>query len=134
MGLYLCIFDDEGEDVAACDVGHYSDFGVFRDMIAATIPAAIARYPLLMQHSDCDGEWSVEALPSLKRELQEIGEQFKTRPPVPITGAFEHVAHCRDGATSLYHCFHNVDEENLFEAMIDLCDKGIELQKPILFQ
>lgn len=134
MGLYLCIFDDDGEDVAACDVGHYSDFGAFRDMIAATIPDAIVRYPLLMQHSDCDGEWAAEDLLSLKKELQEIGEDFKARPAVRIRGAFEHVAHCRDGATSLYQCFHTVDEENLFEALIDLCNRGIELKKPISFQ
>ena len=134
MGLYLCIFDDEGEDVAGCDVGHYSDFGAFRDMIAAKIPKALARYPLLMQHSDCDGEWAHEELPSLKEELQEIGSHFKALAPVPIIEAFEHVAHCRDGETSLYECFHDVNEENLFEALINLCDRGIELRKPVVFQ
>ena len=32
MGLYLCIFSEEQEDeLGACEVGHYSDFGFFRD-------------------------------------------------------------------------------------------------------
>jgi hypothetical protein len=134
MGLYLCIYDDEEEDIAECDVGHYSDFGAFRNMIVAKIPNAITEYPLLMQHSDCDGEWGAEELPLLKKELQTIGDQFKAMPPVPLANAFEHVAHCREGAKSLYECFHNVNEENLFEALIDLCDKGISLKKPISFQ
>jgi hypothetical protein len=134
MGLYLCIFDDEGEEITGFQVGHYSDFGVFRDTIVSTIPNAIAKYPLLMQHSDCDGQWPAHDLPALKSELQQIGERFKRHPAVPIVGAFEHVAHCRDGATSLYQCFHTPDEENLFEALIDLCDKGIDLNKPVSFQ
>ena len=79
MGLYLCIFDETGEDeLGACDVGHYSDFGSFRDTIARHMRAA--DFPVLMTHSDCDGEWAVEQLPALVRELETIAAKFRTLP------------------------------------------------------
>ena len=53
MSLYLAIFDGD-EDVAGWVFGHYSDFGCFRDTISAKLKAA--DYPILMTHSDCDGE------------------------------------------------------------------------------
>ena len=41
MGLYLCIFtEDEENELGACDVGHYSDFGYFRDTIDRHMKAA----------------------------------------------------------------------------------------------
>jgi len=66
MGLVLCIFDDQGKDVAGFQIGHYSDFGCFRETIARHIPGAGRLYPVLMQHSECDGEWTVDDLPRLK--------------------------------------------------------------------
>jgi len=44
MGLCLYVFgpaddDDDPEEIAECDVGHYSDFGCFRE----TLPAIWAR-------------------------------------------------------------------------------------------
>jgi hypothetical protein len=61
MGLCLYVFgsepggDEEPEEIAECDVGHYSDFGCFRDTIARYLDAT--RYATLMEHSDCDGQW-----------------------------------------------------------------------------
>ncbi len=132
MSLYLCIFDDEGDEVAGFQVGHYSDFGYFRDTIARHLDPS--RYPILMSHSDCDGEWSASELPALRRELGEIANGFRELPPEEPSSAFEHTAHCRAGATSLYDCFHNVDEENLFSALIELCDVGMRMNRPISFQ
>jgi hypothetical protein len=49
MGLCLHVFgvggdnEEEPEEVAECDVGHYSDFGCFRDTIARHLH--IAHYP-----------------------------------------------------------------------------------------
>lgn len=134
MSLYLCILDDDENDVAGFEVGHYSDFGAFRNAIAKHISAATSRFPTLMQQSDCDGEWTLDQIPGLKRELAEIGAAFRSLPPEEPVNAFEHVAHCREGAESLYDCFHNVDEENLIEALDQLCDTAIELQKPVSFQ
>ena len=91
MGLNLCVFDrdlgdDEADELGSCDVGHYSDFGFFRDTIVRLLK--MEAYPTLMLHSDCDGEWSVEELPRLKRELQEIGAAFRKLPPSEPVGAF----------------------------------------------
>ena len=33
MGLYLCIFDEYGEDICGVEVGLYQYFGVFRDTV-----------------------------------------------------------------------------------------------------
>ncbi len=131
MSLYLCIFDGE-EEVTGWVFGHYSDFGYFRDVISAKLEAN--DYPTLMQHSDCDGEWSPKELRRLRSELETIGEQLRRLPAEQPSGALEHTAKFRRGAKSLYDCFHNVDGENVFEALIALCDEGIARDRPVLFQ
>lgn len=133
MGLYLCIFTEDQEDeLGACDVGHYSDFGCFRDTIARHMRAA--DFPVLMTHSDCDGEWAVEELQPLWSELERIAARFRELPPEEPRSAFEHTAEYRAGATSLYDCFHEVNGENLFVALIALCELGIRARRPISFQ
>ena len=131
MSLYLTIFDGD-EEVTGWVVGHYSDFEYFRDVIAVKLRAE--DYPVLMTHSDCDGEWTPTQLPQLRRELELIGERFKQLPAEQPQGAFEHTAEFRRGAQSLYDCFHNIDGERVFEALIALCDEGIRCDRPILFQ
>lgn len=131
MSLYLTLFDGD-EDIAGWVFGHYSDFGYFRDTISANLRAA--DYPILMTHSDCDGDWSVAELPKLRRELQAIASAFRRLPPEEPKNAFEHTASFRHGARSLYDCFHNVDGENIFEALMTLCDEGIQRKLPIVFQ
>ena len=138
MGLCLHVFvsdgdddDEEPEEIAECDVGHYSDFGCFRDTITRHLDPA--RYPTLMQHSDCDGEWTLAEVPRLEQELREIGAAFHKLPPEEPRGAFEHTAEYRAGATSLYDCFHSVDGENLFEAILGLCVVAREHKRPITF-
>jgi hypothetical protein len=131
VSLYLVIFDGE-EEITGWVFGHYSDFGCFRETIAAILKTD--DYPVLMQHSDCDGEWSVAELPALRRELVAIGERFRHLPPRSFQNAFEHTVKYRAGARCLYDCFHNVDGENVFEALIALCDEAVRRQRPILFQ
>jgi hypothetical protein len=131
MSLYLTIFDGE-EEVAGWVLGHYSDFGAFRDKIAAVTDST--RYPLLMSHSDSDGEWSASELAALRHEIESVAEIFKRRPAEDLLDAFEHTREYREGAATLYECFHNVDGENLFEALISLCDEGRRRGLPILFQ
>jgi len=133
MGLYLCIFTEDQEDeLGACDVGHYSDFGWFRDTIARHMKAA--DFPVLMTHSDCDGEWTVEEMPALVHELEAIASRFRTLPPEEPKEAFGHTAEFRADAASLYDCFHEVIGQNLFEALIGLCRQGISSQRAIAFQ
>jgi hypothetical protein len=85
MGLCLHVFgsdvgdDEEPEEIAWCDVGHYSDFACFRDTIARYLDAD--RCPTLMQHSDCDGEWTLAEISLLEQELREIGAAFQKLPP-----------------------------------------------------
>src|SRR5215208_5543975 len=106
MGLCLYVLsnvpdegDDDPEELGECDVGHYSDFACFRDTIASKLDAR--KFPTLMQHSDCDGEWTLAEIPALERELREIGDRFKQLPPEEPKGAFEHTAEYRTGAQSL---------------------------------
>jgi hypothetical protein len=131
MSLYLTIFDGE-EEITGWVFGHYSDFGYFRDVISAKLQSD--DYPVLMTHSDCDGEWDPLELPRLRAELQTIGERFRHLPPEQPQGAFEHTEEYRRDARSLYDCFHNVDGENIFEALIALCGEGIHRQRSIVFQ
>jgi hypothetical protein len=136
MGLCLYVLDsditeDEPEELGFCDIGHYSDFGCFRDTIAHH--AGASRFPTLMNHSDCDGEWTLAEIPVLERELAEIGAAFQKLPPREPQGAFEHTAEYRTGAKSLYDCFHNVDGENLFEALLELCALARQHKRPITF-
>ena len=137
MGLYLCVFgppasgDEDPEELAGSDVGHYSDFGYFRDTIARRLGRE--KYPTLMEHSDCDGDWSLEDLPKLQREIREIAAAFKELPPEVPVGAFEHTAGYRTASASLYDCFHDVNGTNLFEALLDLCDVALANKRPITF-
>jgi hypothetical protein len=131
MSLYLTIFDGEEELEGWC-VGHYSDFGYFRDTIAEKLGAE--RYPTLMAHEDCDGEWSVQELEPLRAELLGISEAARKLHAEEPIDAFEHTAEFRAGARSLLEVFHNVDGENLIEALIALCDAALRFNRSILFQ
>lgn len=131
MSLYLAIFDGD-DDVEGWVLGSYSDFACFRDTVAARLPSA--GYPVLMTHSDCDGEWAIDQLPLLRRELESIAAAFLRLPPEEPQQAFEQTAKYRQGARALYDCFHNVDGENLFEALLRLCNEGINRNLPIVFQ
>jgi hypothetical protein len=131
MSLYLAIFDGTRE-VVGWVLGHYSDFGVFRDTVART--AGASKYPTLMSHSDSDGEWSVTELNALRIELNDLAREFRRHPPEDLVGGFEHSIEQRASATNLYECFHNVEGINIFEALIGLCTEGEQRCLPVLFQ
>ena len=94
MGLYLCIFDEDDDELGAVDVGHYSDFGDFRDRVAQSATTQPKRrlfgrsertpYPVLMEHSDCDGEWSVAEASVLLQELEQISGEFAKQAARPF--------------------------------------------------
>ena len=99
MSLYLCIVsedvDEDGDnEIAGWQLGRYSDFGCFRDTISLHL--CRTDFPILMEHSDCDGEWSVAELPGLIMELDKIGTKFRTLPPEELKAAFEHAAEYQD--------------------------------------
>lgn len=131
MSLYLAVFNGEDE-VTGWVLGHYSDFGTFRDVISETVGGK--RFPVLMTHSDCDGAWQTQELLQLQLELTSIAEEFRKLPARDLARAFEHTTQWRRGARNLYECFHNVDGENLFDALIELANEGIRVNQPIVFQ
>lgn len=73
MSLYLCIFDEDDE-LDGIAVGAYSDFGNFRETVAKLLERGSvgSRFPILMLHSDCDGEWSVGECRGLETELEPL--------------------------------------------------------------
>jgi len=147
VGLYLCIFDDGDEEVGAVDVGHYSDFGDFRHCVAqATAPQPKRRlfgrsesspYPVLMEHSDCDGEWSVAEASVLLEELAQIRGEFAKQAARPFP-ANSWQAQIADEfglvPTSLAESFIDVDGEPLLMSLQRLAETSIRHQLPISFQ
>lgn len=139
MGLCLHVFDrdpdeddeDDPEELAECDLGPYSDFGCFRDTVVRHLDARL--FPVLLQHSDSEGEWTLAEIPALERELGEIAAAFKRLPPEDLGESFEHTREQRRQATSLYECFHTVEGDNLFEALLELCLIAKESGRPITF-
>ena len=92
MGLYLCIFDQNGDDICGVEVGLYSYFGEFRDLVSkftnkdflSRVLKRKSKFSLpmttLLNHSDCDGSWNVDECVHLKMELQEIKQIFINEP------------------------------------------------------
>ena len=118
MGLYLCIFDQCGEELCGVEVGLYRYFQELRDTAARFTPKGpIARLvrpgsgklsskmPTLLVHSDCDGSWSVKECRALKQELEEIKQVFLQEPVSPETVALKQDV----------FKFYGVTPQNLFE-------------------
>lgn len=137
MSLYLCIFD-EGEELDGFQVGHYSDFGAFRDHIAQHLEGGAwgSRFPMLMMHSDCDGEWAVQDCAQLMAELGTMRAELGRLPPVPLNSGWkQQVAQGRGvKAECALDSFFDVDGEPLVERLIGLAELAIRTGRPILFQ
>jgi hypothetical protein len=138
MSLYLCIFDEHGEDIEGVDVGGYSDFGNFRDFIEKNLESDKpgSRFPTLMLHSDCDGEWSPEECARLLVELRTIGEEMKTLEPSPFLAEWQKRQAKLLGLTprNAYESFIDVDGEFLVERLDKMAKKACTAGLPILFQ
>ena len=123
MSLYLCIFDED-EELDGVDTGAYSDFGDFRNTIAKELEREKigSRFPTLMLHSDCDGQWEVEDCEKLERELETISSELKRQPPKMFFAEWQkNVAkQCGLRPENLYDCFIDVDGEPLLERLLGL--------------
>jgi len=77
MSLYLCVFLDS-KDVSGLDMGSYSDFNHFRMKLlhANASNNNTIRLNTLLNHSDCDGEWTSKQSLSLIKELREVRSYF----------------------------------------------------------
>jgi hypothetical protein len=82
MGLYLMLTDGQGE-LSGIEVGHNSDFALFRNTVLEKLEpnGRGTRFPTLMLHSDCSGEWIPSESRKLAAELEEIAARFKELPP-----------------------------------------------------
>lgn len=136
MGLCLHVFgdcaseDEDPEEIAECDLGPYANFDHFRATVARHLDAS--RYPVLMEHSNSEGEWVLGEIPALERELREIATAFKKLPPEESSGFADDIEG-NANAESLYDCFHSCEGENLFEALIELGRIARQHRRPITF-
>lgn len=92
MGLYLCVFDENGDDIRGVEVGLYNYFEAFRSTVSKYTNKGLVSKVLnrkskfslpmttLLNHSDCDGSWNVDECAQLKLELQEIKQVFTNEP------------------------------------------------------
>jgi hypothetical protein len=137
MGLYLCIFDGD-EEVDGVEVGPYADFHTLRDCIVRELEGGIAgsKFPSLILHSDCDGEWSPSEAGELEKELMIIGNEFRRLPPIPIGSDWKKwvVKNIGLQTNNLYDCFFDVDGEPLLDRLINLAKLSQTRNLPILFQ
>ncbi len=132
MGLYLCVFNEERDDEhAASEVGSYADFGAFRQAVARHLGGA--DFPVLLLHSDCDGEWTVEELPALIKELDVIAAAFARLPRALYVLSSNPAVSVPPDASTLYECYVDVQGEKLVDALRHLARTGIEFHRPISF-
>jgi hypothetical protein len=136
MGLYLAVFDGD-EEIDGVEVGSYDDFAFFRDAVASGLEGGSAgsRFPTLILHSDCDGEWTAEQAVALESELGAITQEFADLPPVLLHGWKAEVAKMFGiKPSNLGDCFFDVDGEPLLERLAGLAKLSQERNLPILFQ
>lgn len=137
MGLYLCVFSDDDE-IEGVEVGAYSDFNFFRDAITATVEKGVAGSvcPVLINHSDCDGQWSVDDANNLLLELKTVEAYLRQCPPVELNSQWKIDVAKTFGikVNSLFDCFFDVDGEPLIERLRDLVEASIANNSPIIFQ
>ncbi len=137
MGLYLCVFDGD-EEIDGVEVGSYADFNAFRDFIVRQLEHGTPgyRFPTLIIHSDCDGEWTLEECEKLHVELGMVMMELKQQSPAPLNSEWQArvVASIGLKAQNAFESFIDVAGEFLLERLIGLADVAIRRRMPILFQ
>jgi hypothetical protein len=137
MSLYLCVFDGD-EELEGVNVGHYADFGRFRDEVAARLEGGVrgSRFPVLGLHSDCEGEWSAGECAALEVELESIALAFARLPHAGFGSEWQLGVAEELGLEprNLGESFIDVDGEPLVERLLALCRVAREHGAPISFQ
>ena len=137
MSLYLCVFDSD-HDVNGVDVGFYSDFNAFRETICNVLENEIigSKFPTLMLHSDCDGQWDVAECRVLEKELHAIASVIIDMQPRSFNSEWQENTAKLIGIEpkNLYETFIDVDGEPLIARLIQLCQSAQKYNQPILFQ
>jgi len=138
MGLYLCIFNNEEDEIDGLEIGRYEYFGLFRDSVTKHLENENwgSIYPILVTHSDCDGVWTPEECRDLLIELEEIKESFMKLPPDNDIINYKKEIFNLFGIKkeNLYDCFVDTDGENIIDRLQVLCKKAIEHDLDIMFQ
>jgi len=135
MGLYLCVLNEDEDEIDGVEVGSYDDFGRFRDAVGAL--DVDGGFPTLLLHPDNDGEWTPDECTRLLDELATIRARFEALPPAPpAPGTWQAEVAKTFGVrpTSLYESFFDVDGENLIDRLAGLANAAIAAGRPILFQ
>ncbi|HVP52923.1 MAG TPA: Imm70 family immunity protein [Terriglobales bacterium] len=137
MGLYLAVFDD-GDELDGVEIVGYSDFSAFRNAVVNNLEGSVAgsRFPTLILHSDCDGQWTPNEAAVLEHELEIISSRFRKLPPTPLNSDWQKQVAKTLGLqlNSLYDCFFDVDGEPLLDRLIKLAKLSQARSLPILFQ
>jgi len=137
MSLYLCVFAGARE-VEGVEVGPYADFNGFRIAIVRELEGGVtgSRFPVLMAHSDCDGEWPVDACGRLRAEIAAIAAAMKDRAPREWVSEWQRDAALLAGVRprNAFESFVDVDGRFLLERLAELVEAALEHQAPILFQ
>jgi len=137
MSLYLCVFDQGGE-VDGIDAGACADFNAFRRFVTEELEGGRAgsQFPTLVLHSDCNGEWPVEACARLGDELRAIEAAMREMPPTgfPSEWQLELARGLGRRPRSALECFLDADGEPLVGHLIRLSDTALALRQAILFQ
>jgi len=129
--FYLGLFCGD-EEVCGWVLGRYDDFAFFHNVVREHF--ALEELPLLLGCSDCDAAFAGPELAALRTELSLVAARFKRARPITPAKAFAHNNGQWSQAASLYDCFRNVDDENLVDAMLELCDRGASEKLTLLFQ
>jgi hypothetical protein len=137
MSLYWCVFAGRTE-VDGVDAGAYADFNALRQVVAARLEGGSAgsRFPVLMRHSDCDGEWSAAACAALRDELAILSAEMKAHPPLPFPDSWQRRVAAAVGLNpaNAFESFIDVDGEFLLGRLQGLAELAVERGQPILFQ
>jgi hypothetical protein len=146
MSLYLCVFSADAE-LDGVDAGPYADFNALREFVVRELEQASqgspqapagagSRFPTLILHSDCDGEWTADACKSLRHELAAVLEEARLLQPRPFASEWQQRAAAQAGLVprNASECFVDVDGAPLLERLRALVETALAHAQPILFQ
>jgi hypothetical protein len=140
MGLYLCVFDGDLDDIEleGVDVGGYDDFHAFRSTVHEALESDEwgSTFPTLMRHPDSDGTWMPTEAAGLTEELKEIALRFKQLPTAQLPDGWQRDVARQAGLRpqSLFDCFFDVDGEPLLDRLLELTAVAMSAGQPIWFQ
>lgn len=137
MSLYLCVFENS-QELDGLEVGPYADFNGLRNYIVTELEGGKpgSRFPTLILHSDCDGEWSVPDCYSLHRELGIAMAAMEDRPAVAFVSEWQAEVAGSLGLNprNAFESFLDIDGDFLLARLQELTEFALHHKLPVLFQ